>query len=38
MDTQSRRLRLSVARRSAPNSNSYAFAKCDINADTHGDT
>jgi len=42
LDTQPRRLRLSVARRTAPDANSYTYAKWDANPDTYsnanGDT
>jgi hypothetical protein len=40
VDTQSRRLRLSVAGRRPPDPNSYTYAKCDANtySDTNGDT
>jgi hypothetical protein len=35
LDTQPRRLRLSVARRTAPDANSYTYAKWDANPDTY---
>jgi hypothetical protein len=36
LDTQSRRLRLCIARRAASVSNPNSFAKCDANANTYG--
>jgi hypothetical protein len=38
VDTQSRRLRLSIAQRSDPDSNSYTFAKCNGYGNTKCDT